>query len=287
MQTPAFFKTILGIALMAFNPSEDAQVPYIRFSKPQTGIQMVKINNAPDYVIEPVVTSELMSAKELFEADKKMRVLVNAGFFDPNNGKTISYVIKNKEIIEDPTLNESLMDNVQLQPHLDKILNRGEFRVLVCENKVKKYDIAYHNDAVEDSCDIKHSIQAGPILDERMDLEKEYFIEKNENGEIVRDSIGTTKKLARTAIGIKGIDVYLFVVTDENPMTIEELSAFMKKKGMNKALAFDGGSSTSFENGAVSITSQGDNLGRKVKSFLTVRELEGYNPEINMGNMFR
>lgn len=271
MQTPAFFKTILGIVLMAFNPPEDAKVPYIRFSQPEKGVYMVKINNAPDYVLEPVVVEELTTAKDLFNQDKKMRVLVNAGFFDPNNGKTISYVVKDKNIIEDPALNDALVSNPELAPHLDKILNRGEFRVLVCDDNSKKYDISYHNDEAEQGCSVQHSIQAGPILDDRMDLEKEYFIAKNDAGEIVRDSIGTAKKLARTAIGIDGIDVYLFVVTDKHPMTIEELSAFMKKKGMKKALAFDGGSSTSFENGAVSISSQGDNLGRKVKSFLIVR----------------
>ena len=120
-----------------------------------------------------------------------------------------------------------------------------------------------------------------------MDLEKEFFILKDEKGNVLRDSIGTSKKLARTAIGIDDLDVYLFVVTDNNPMTIEELSLYMKKKGMKKALAFDGGSSTSFENGAVSVVSKGDGLGRKVKSFLVVRDLEGFNPSINTGSMFR
>lgn len=287
MQTPAFFKTILGLALMAFNPSEDAEIPYIRFLKPEKGVYMVKINNAPDYNIEPVVSEKLTSVKEYYENDKKSKVVINAGFFDPNNEKTISYVVKNGEVVDDPTKNEALMSNPELSPYMDKILNRGEFRVLTCENNAKKYDIAYHDDEVEPYCSIKHSIQAGPILDARMDLEKEFFILKDENGVIIRDSIGSEKKLARTAIGIDGIDVYLFVVTDNHPMTIDELSKFMKKKGMKKALAFDGGSSTSFENGAISVTSQGDNLGRKVKSFLVVKELEGFNPEINTGSLFR
>ena len=287
MQTPAFIKTILGIALMAFNPPEDAKIPYIRFLKPEKGIYMVKINNAPDYIIEPVVAEELTSAKEFFEYDKKSKVVINAGFFDPNNGETISYVVKNKEIIADPTTNIALMKNPELSPYLDKILNRGEFRVLSCENNVKKYDITYHNEEIEKGCDLKHSIQAGPILDERMDLEKEFFILKDENDNIIRDSIGANKKLARTAIGIDGLDVYLFIVTDEKPMTIEELSQFMKKKGMKKSLAFDGGSSTSFENGQISVVSVGDGLGRKVKSFLIVNDLEGFNPNIETGSMFR
>ena len=287
MQTPAFLNIILMAVTMAFNPTEEAQVPYVRFYNPMNGVYMVKVNNAPDYIIEPIVANELISAKDVYAQDKNMKALINAGFFDPNNGKTISYVIKNKEIIANPLENERLIENPELQPHLDKILNRGEFRFLKCENNVKKYDIAYHNDAVEQGCEIENSIQAGPILDDRMDLEKEYFIAIDENNEIIRDSIGVNKKLARSAIAIRKNDVYLFVVTNENPMTIDELSTFLKKKKMQKALAFDGGSSTSFENGGVSITSTEDEQGRKVKSFLSVKSLYGFNPTINTGDFFR
>lgn len=287
MQTPAFIKIILMAVGMAFNPTEEAQVPYVRFSSPMSGVYMLKVNNAPDYIIEPIVAEELISAKEVYAQDKNMKALINAGFFDPNNGKTISYVIKNKEIVANPLENENLINNSELQPHLDKILNRGEFRFIKCENNVKKYDIAYHNDSVEEGCEIEHSVQAGPILDNRMDLEKEYFIATNEENEIIRDSIGVNKKHARSAIGIRKNDVYLFIVTNKNPMTIDELSEFMKKKKMTKALAFDGGSSTSFENGGISIVSTDDEQGRKVKSFLTVKSLSGFNPTINTGDMFR
>ena len=105
----------------------------------------------------------------------------------------------------------------------------------------------------------------------RMDLEKEYFVVKR-NGVVVRDSISAERQVARSAIGLKENDIYLFIATDKHPMTIEELSAFMKSKGMEKALALDGGSSTSFENGDISITSAGDGKGRKVKSFLIIEK---------------
>ncbi len=269
MMLPGYFSMILGMVMTAFTPSIESEVPYIRMYKPAPGVHMVKINNAPDYEIAPIVTEELTTAKDLYNSESTLRVLVNAGFFDPNNGKTASYVVKNGKIILNPHDNETLMQNEALKPYMDRILNRGEFRVLDCAGK-QRFDITYHNETPINGCKIVHSIQAGPILDERMDLEKEYFVVKDKD-KIVRDSISATKKVARTAIGLKSNDVYIFIVTDENPMTIEELSAFMKKKGMEKALAFDGGSSTSFENGALSITSVGDNLGRKVKSFLYVR----------------
>ncbi len=259
---------VLGILSTAFTVSADAEVPYVRMLHAPKGVHVVKINNAADYNIEPFVVDELTSAKQAYDINT-MKLILNAGFFDPNNGETISYVVKDKQIVLDPTTNEALMKNPELTPYLDSILNRGEFRVLNCSGK-KSYDIAYHNDAVSPACEIVHSIQAGPILDERMDLEKEYFVIKD-GDKVLRDSISAQKKLARTAIGIKSNDLYLFIVTDENPMTIEELKSYMKKRGMEKTLAFDGGSSTSFENGALSVTSDGDNLGRKVKSFLILK----------------
>lgn len=269
MQLPGYIPIIFSMVMTAFTPSLDSEVPFIRTYKPAHGVYMIKINNAADYEIAPIVTDNLTTVKDLYEADRTVKVLVNAGFFDPNNGKTASYVVKNGEIVLDPHDNEALMQNTVLKPYMDRILNRGEFRVLECEGK-QRFDIAYHNDSVANECKLVHSIQAGPIIDERMDLEKEYFVIKDGDN-ILRDSISATKKVARTAIGLKSNDVYLFIVTDEKPMTIDELSAFMKKKGMEKALAFDGGSSTSFENGAISVTSVGDNLGRKVKSFLMIK----------------
>ncbi len=268
MIVPGVVSMVMSMLFMAFNPSEDAEIPYVRMLKAPKGTHIVKINSASDFNIEPFVADNLITAKEVFNKNNNIRLLINGGFFDPNNEKTISYVVMNGKVVLDPTQNEALMTNDDLKPHIDKILNRGEFRVLECGGK-KKYDIAYHNDSVESTCSILHSIQAGPILDDRLDLEKEYFVVQKESV-VVRDSISALKKVARSAVGIKNNDVYLFVVTDENPMTIEELSTLMKEKGMEKALAFDGGSSTSFENGDLSITSVGDNLGRKVKSFLVV-----------------
>lgn len=264
------FTFLTGLITTLFSFSPEAQVPYIRMYTPVQGVYIAKINNAPDYRVEPYVAVQLTEAKDAYNA-ATMKLLINGGYFDPNNGKTASFVVIDKKIVSDPRENEALMSNEALKPYMDRILNRGEFRILKCEKGKLKYDIAYHNDSPLQGCEILHSIQAGPVLDSRMDLEKEYFLVKND-GVIVRDSISASKQVARSAIGLKENDIYLFVVTDEHPMTIEELSEFMKSKGMEKALAFDGGSSTSFENGDISITSAGDGKGRKVKSFLFVKK---------------
>ena len=263
-----FISFCWGFLMSMFTLSPETELPDIKTTVPVEGVYMVKVNNAPEYDIEPLVTNELTEAGRVYDS-AYMKVLVNAGFFDPKTGQTASYVVLNKKIVLDPHDNKSLMTNSALEPYMDRILNRGEFRVLNCKGK-PAYDIAYHNDKTDEQCEIIHSVQAGPILDDRMDLEKEYFVVEKD-GVVVRDSISALKRVARTAIGIKSNDIYLFVVTDKNPMTIQELGDFMKSQGMEKALAFDGGSSTSFENGNLSITSVGDGMGRKVKSFLVVK----------------
>ena len=221
-----FLTFVWGFVISIFNISPSSELPTIRTTMPVEGVYVAKVNNAPEYEIKPLVVDELTEAAKLFDS-AYMKLLVNAGFFDPKTGQTASYVVLNKKIVLDPHDNTSLMTNEALLPYMDKILNRGEFRVLDCDGKTA-YDIAYHNDAPADKCEIVHSIQAGPILDDRMDLEKEYFVVEKE-GVIVRDSISARKQVARTAIGIKSNDIYLFVVTDKKPMTIKELSDFMKR----------------------------------------------------------
>ncbi len=267
MEMPVLLKTAVSTLLMCFTFTPETEVPTVQTSQPAKGVYMVQINNAPEYDVRPYVTDELKTVKDVFNSSN-YPIIVNAGFFDPNNGKTTSYVIIDKKVVLDPTKNEALMNNPSLKPHMDKILNRGEFRILKCGEKTS-YDIAFHNEPVPQNCEIEHSVQAGPVLGKDMDMEKEYFV-VYKDGKLLRDSISATKKVARTAIGIKTNDIYLFIATDKNPMTIQELSDFMMKKGMEKALAFDGGSSTSFENGDISVVSVGDGLGRKVKSFFIV-----------------
>ena len=161
MQTPAFIKTILGIALMAFNPPEDAKIPYIRFLKPEKGIYMVKINNAPDYIIEPVVAEELTSAKEFFEYVRKN--LVNEFYhlevsLEPSNAlKNLewnynrNYMTFNEETME-VTFNKAgdfyiscySKDNMELEVKIDfeVVYNpEGEFyRILFVGNSFTKHN---------------------------------------------------------------------------------------------------------------------------------------------------
>jgi hypothetical protein len=161
------------------------------------------------------------------------------------------------------------------KPFFKDILNRSEFRVMSCENNEIRYDIAKHNDELPAGCSIKHSVQAGPQLLPELRTEEEAFVVKD-GDKIIRESASVLKKRARSAIGIKNGYVYLVAVSNENEMTLKELADFMKTLNPDKAMAFDGGGSTSlytnvFGTKNFTVNCNEDNFARKVKSVLYVK----------------
>lgn len=224
--------------------------------------------------IEFVSSEKLKTNRQVFD-ETKARLVVNAGFFDPKNEKTISFVYNNGILLETPMDNENLIFNETIMENWLKVSNRTEFRV-TSKGGLLVYDIAPHNKFYTGR--LIASAQAGPMLLPNLQLEEEFFIVKNSNGNIERESASVLSKTARTLIGIKNGEVHIFIVTNEHPMTIYEARDFCIEKGMEKAMAFDGGSSTSldYKNGDVEyhVTSIGiptDNTGRKLKSFLIVK----------------
>lgn len=195
---------------------------------------------------------------------------VNAGFFDPNNQKTISYVTMDRNTAEDPMLNESILSNPILRKNLSKILNRTEFRVLDCDGKFK-YEIVPHNTPVDFTCSIVEAVQGGPLIIPRLQLEEEFFIVKD-GEKVVRESCSVLHKVARTILGIKDGDLHFLIITDDNPMDMYEVQNLCKKLGFERAMGLDGGSSTSmdFKDKYHVISIKGDGAGRLLKSFITV-----------------
>ena len=158
---------------------------------------------------------------------------------------------------------------------MNKILNRSEFRITQCGNKFE-YSITSHKSEVPFGCALITSAQGGPLIYPELRLEEEGFIVKDSEGNIVRESASVLHKTARTLIGLKGKNVHIFIVTTEHPMTIFEARELCEAYGLEKAMAFDGGSSTSvdFKN-ELHVTSVGiktDDTGRRLKSFLIVKE---------------
>lgn len=202
---------------------------------------------------------------------------VNAGFFDPKNQKTISYIVNDSQTVEDPLFNENLMNNQLLRQNLKKITNRTEFRVLDCDSKLK-YEITQHDTNTDFLCSVKTSAQGGPQLLPNLRLEEEFFIVKNEDGDVIRESASVLHKTPRTLIGIKNIEnnkqeAHIFIVTNAHPMDIYEARDLCKSYGLDSAMAFDGGSSTSLDYKKIHVvsTQDSDDTGRALKSFLIIK----------------
>jgi len=281
----------IGVAVYSLNCNEKE----IEFSVYEKGIYVVSIDsdyfakNSDIYVAETPQTVEEANLETVENAARQnnAKVAINTGFFDPNNGKTISYILKNNKIIENPQNNERLTGSEELKPYLNRIFNRAEFRILKCpideilpNGQIKYYEAMFeikkHNEPLpsQEACTLVYSIQAGPELVPYFDLEKEFFILKKD-GKVVRESASALQKVARSAIGIKKDKILLVAVSNENSMTLEELSGFMKNLDVEQAMAFDGGSSTSLyvdiPEKKLMLTSAKDNAARRVKSILIVK----------------
>lgn len=221
--------------------------------------------------IEFVSSPKLITNAEMHKQSGAI-LTVNAGFFDPKNQKTISFIYNDGLLLESPIENENMVFNETIMDNWDKVGNRTEFRI-TCHKGVMKYDIVPHNTSYEGR--LVASAQAGPMLLPDLRLEEEFFVVKNADGRVIRESASVLHRTARTLIGLKGDVVHIFIVTTEHPMTIIEARDLCASYGLEKAMAFDGGSSTSVDyKNELHVTSIGipsDDTGRKLKSFLIVK----------------
>ncbi len=221
--------------------------------------------------IKFITSQDLITNKEAHQKSKAA-LTVNAGFFDPANGQTISYVVTDRLISADPMFNHALLRNPFFRKNMNKVLNRTEFRVIQCGNKYQ-YEIASHKSNIEFGCTLITSAQGGPLILPELRLEEEGFIVKDANGEVIRESASVLHKTSRTIIGLKGTDeCHILIITDENPMDMYEVQQLCKKMELDRAMAFDGGSSTSFnyKNKIDVVSQKGDGGGRMLKSFMLV-----------------
>ena len=167
--------------------------------------------------IKFITSEELITNKEA-HTKANAKLTVNAGFFDPKNSQTISYIVTDRMTSADPIFNKNLLANPFFRKNMNKILNRTEFRVLQCGNKFQ-YEIAPHNSGVEFGCAIITSAQGGPLIYPELKLEEEGFIVKDEQGNVIRESASVLHKTSRTVIGVKGTDeCHILIITDKNPI---------------------------------------------------------------------
>lgn len=267
-----FLKIIFSVILFSLIFCSQAYAGDISVKKSDGIYHIVLKGEKIKKKIKFVLSNDLITNREA-HIKGKSKLTINTGFFDPKNGKTISYIVTDRLITEDPMFNPSLLMNPFFRKNKEKILNRTEFRIVQCGNKFE-YSIVGHKSEVPFGCVVLTSAQGGPLVYPDLRLEEEGFIVKDEEGNVVRESASVLHKTSRTIIGVKGTDeCHILIITDEHPMDMYEVQKLCKDLGLDRAMAFDGGSSTSmnYKNKIEVVSTIGDGGGRVVKSFMVVQ----------------
>lgn len=259
---------ILFLIIFSFTPSFASDISV----KHDNGIYHIVLKGEKVKKKIKFVTSEDLITNREAHAKGRATLTINAGFFDPKNSKTISYVVTDKVTSADPMFNQALLANPFFRKNMNKIINRSEFRVMQCGNKFE-YAIVGHKSDVPFGCTLQTSAQGGPLIVPELKMEEEGFIVKDSEGNVIRESASVLHKTSRTIIGIKGTDeCHILIITDENPMDLYEVQKLCNELKLDRAMAFDGGSSTSmnYKNDIEVVSLKGDGAGRMVKSFMLV-----------------
>lgn len=258
---------IFTLAFISFDPVFAKEK--IELSMPEAGVYIFKINtNKYGEKIKPHITRNLTTTKRVYN-DNCYDLVVNGGFFDVQNGKSVSYVTIDEKLAADVEKNTELVNQLKKEGRLDSVLLRSEFRILENEKGKLKFDIALHNEKVKDGWKIKHALQAGPMLLPELDLAKEGFV-IYEDDMVKFQSVDILKRRERTMLALKGKYLYIVIFTKDHKADANEMRDYLKNNlKVDKAIALDGGLSTSINYKDISIGSLGK-YQRRVKSFLVI-----------------
>lgn len=263
-------KLLIVLSLLFIVNSVDAKSQEIKIDYDKGVYHIVLSGNKIKKKIKFIASQNLITNREAHVKSQSI-LTINTGFFDPKTGETLSYIVTDRNTAVDPMFTESILYNPVLSRNRDKILNRTEFRIVECNNKYS-YEIAPHKSDVDFGCSIITSAQGGPMILPQLRLEEEFFVVKDSEGNVVRESASVLHKTSRTIIGLKGEEAHILIITDENPMDLYEVQKLCKKLGFDRAMAFDGGSSTSmnYKKEIEVISTVGDGGGRMLKSFMII-----------------
>lgn len=268
------------VASSVVSPSPAADIQYNSYTRSHSVVHTLLIPGNSRFSVIPDVSPEL-STLESFAQKHQAIAAINGGFFDPQNQKSTAYVVRQGVLVADPRNNERLMDNPNLAPYLEKILNRTEFRQYRCGATVR-YDIALHSEPAPTGCYLVEALGGGPRLLPELTSLQEGFLDFD-NGLVIRDPLNSAQPNARSAVGITGDGSILLVMVAQKPlspktsgMSLTALADFMKTLGVEKAMNLDGGSSSSFYYKGKTfygkVNDQGHQLKRPVLSVLLVKD---------------
>ena len=271
--------TVLFLFFLLMIPCCFAEEKDIEVSRDKGGIYIFKIplNKYKDK-IKPYVSEELTTTKEVFNnKDLNFKLVVNGGFFDPNTGEPASIVKIDGKTVESIFSNTELMKSLEESGRIEEVLNRTELRIKEDTKNNLSFDIVNHFYIPKIDETVKHSIQAGPMIIPSLRLEEESFITYKDR-RAVQLAADVLKRRERTIIGLKkgilGTDyLYIIIFTKDHKVALNEARDYCLKLGLNKAMAMDGGGSTSINYRDIEILSDDDSQ-RKIKSFLVVENDE-------------
>jgi exopolysaccharide biosynthesis protein len=243
-------------------------------------VHTVTIPNHKKFTIATATESKL-DRLDKFARKHQAIAIVNAGFFDPKNQKTTSYVFSKRQLVEDPRENQRLVNNPNLMPQMKQILDRSEFRSYFCGREYR-YDIVLHNETIPSKCQLVDAVGAGPQLLPKITDTEEAFV-TYEGQKVIKDALGSDRPNARSAVGITRDRQVIFLMVAQKPnspsnsgMSFQEMATFFKNLGAEKAMNLDGGSSASlYYEGKTfygKVDKEGNLVKRPVKSVLLVKE---------------
>ncbi|XQQ05584.1 MAG: phosphodiester glycosidase family protein [Leptolyngbya sp. IPPAS B-1204] len=203
--------------LMASSPtaSRSAELHYTVTSLPTSEVHVLRIPAASAYQVVPAVAPEIADLATFAQQYDAIAVL-NGGFFDPQNQKSTSYVTLQGQQVADPRQNERLVNNPDLIPYMDQILNRSELRRYRCTQNLR-YAIALHRDPIPTNCELLDALGAGPQLLPELTSELEGFTATDATGTVIRDALGSRQPNARTAVGLTPDGDMLWVMAAQKP----------------------------------------------------------------------
>lgn len=279
----------------------DQLIRYERYEQPDSIVHVLQIPDLSAVELQVSLVDELATVEQ-HAKNAGAIAAINAGFFDPQNQQTTSYVTIDGVIAADPRENPRLINNPDLAIYMDAILNRSEFQQLTCAEGTI-YSIAHHGDgrsgsAMSDfpgvdpsqggtsdpSCTLYDAVGGGPRLLPRLQSVEEGFLAYDSDNRVIRDAIGSLSPNARSAVGITDAGAVVFVMVAQRPdvgdrtgMSLAELADFLETLGVRDALNLDGGSSSSlYVDGTLyygRFDAEGNPIQRPVKSVLLVRPL--------------
>ena len=257
--------------------SSPKTIRYFERTLPQSIAHILLIPANSRFLVTPALSEKVATVEEFAQKHRAVAIL-NAGFFDPANQKSTSYIVIQGKLVANPKENERLVNNPNLKPYLSQIFNRTEFRRYLCGQTIR-YSIAVHSESPPAGCQLVDAIGAGPRLLPELTLVKEGFVD-NANK---RDALGSNQPNARTAVGITRDGSVVLVMVAQKPsvpansgVSLPALADLMKTFGADKAMNLDGGSSSSlYYNGKTfygKVDLEGNPIKRPVKSVLLVQE---------------